>query len=404
MAKRKLPPNTRKRGDWYHLDVTIDGERYREPLDTTDWRVATERAKERIAEIKAGRVACPSGKNFARLPFKAAVEVYQSERKGKVAERTTQFESERLKPLVRYFGDKSVRTFKTEDVAAYQRARAAQISGRTVNMETGVLRRILKKARLFTVLMDYPQPFPEHEHEIGRALPLEEKLHLFRVAASRPAWLVAHCAAVLAANTTCRKVELRHLRWRDIDLFNRVMDINRSKTAAGRRQITLNADAVAALARLHERAELAGPIEPEHFVFPACENARIDPTMPQKTWRTAWRSLVREAAKQAGREAAKAALNAHPGIGRAKTAWRRAAAPYQGLRFHDLRHQAITELAESGAQDSVIQALAGHLSKRMMDHYSHVRRAAKRDATDRLAGGLMNPAPVTEPQKSAAVN
>jgi integrase len=235
-------------------------------------------------------------------------------------------------------------------------------------------------------------------------MPNDEKLHLFRVEASRPAWMVAHCAAVLAANTTCRKVELRHLRWREIDLFNKVMDINRSKTAAGRRQITLNDDALAALARLRERAAIAAPVEPEHYVFPACENARINATTPQKTWRTAWRSLVREAAKQAGREAAKAALAAGQGIGRAKAAWRRAAAPYAGLRFHDLRHQAIAELAEAGAQDSVIQSIAGHMSKRMLDHYSHIRRAAKRDPTDKLSGGLMNPRPAIERNGSTTVN
>jgi hypothetical protein len=155
-------------------------------LKTTDWRIAGERAKERIVEIKAGRVACVSGKNFARLPFKIAVEVYKAERNGKVAGRTIQFESERLKPLVRYFGQKTVQTFKAQDVAAYQQARVAEVSGRTVNMETGVLRRILKKAKLFTVLVDYPKPFPEHGNEIGKAKPMDEKLHLFRVAASRP--------------------------------------------------------------------------------------------------------------------------------------------------------------------------------------------------------------------------
>jgi hypothetical protein len=87
---------------------------------------------------------------------------------------------------------------------------------------------------------------------------------------------------------------------------------------------------------------------------------------------------VKEAAQEAGRQAAKVALPSGQGIGRAKVAWRRAAALYIGLRFSDLRHQAITELPETGAQDSVIQVIAGHLSKRMLDHYSHVRRAAKR--------------------------
>ncbi len=31
-----------------------------------------------------------------------------------------------------------------------------------------------------------------------------------------------------------------------------------------------------------------------------------------------------------------------------------------------------------------IQAIAGHLSKRMLDHYSHMRIAAKRKALDAL--------------------
>jgi integrase len=402
MANRKLPPNTRKRGEWYHMDATIDGVRYREPLNTKDWRDAGTLAKDRIAQIKAGKVASPAGRAFSRLPFQEAVEVYVAERKGKVADRTTQFETERLRPLRRHFGAKPLRTFKASDVAAYQQARVKVVAGRTVNMETSVLRRILKKAKLFALLADYPQPFPEHEREIGRALPAEEKLHLFRVAASRPEWLVAQCAAVLAANTTCRKVELRNLRWCDVDLFNQVANLNRSKTAAGRRQITLNGDALAALARLRERAEIAGTVEPEHYVFPACENGNLDPTKPQTTWRTAWRSLVRHAAYQAGRDAAAAALRAHQGLGAAKRAWRRAAASFVGLRFHDLRHQAITEMAEAGAPDSVIQSLAGHLSKRMMDHYSHVRRTAKKQVTDQLAGGLMNPKPATPKEAARA--
>ena len=52
-----------------------------------------------------------------------------------------------------------------------------------------------------------------------------------------------------------------------MDFFDQVTDITRSKTDAGRRQITLNTDAFAALARLHERAELSGTVEPEHYVF-----------------------------------------------------------------------------------------------------------------------------------------
>jgi hypothetical protein len=36
-------------------------------------------------------------------------------------------------------------------------------------------------------------------------------------------------------------------------------------------------------------------------------------------------------------------------------------------------------------------ALAGHLSRAMMEHYSHVRMAAKRTAIEGLASGLILP-------------
>ena len=113
-------------------------------------------------------------------------------------------------------------------------------------------------------------------------------------------------------------------------------------------------------------------IDPEHYIFPACENHKIDPTKPQKSFRTSWRKLAK-------------------------------AAGLPGFRFHDLRHQAITELAETGASDAVMMSLAGHMSRRMLDHYSHVRMAAKRNALDGLATGLMGVAP-TSPSEAGVVN
>ena len=59
-----------------------------------------------------------------------------------------------------------------------------------------------------------------------------------------------------------------------------------------------------------------------------------------------------------------------------------------GLRFHDLRHHAITELAEFQASDRTIMSIAGHVSQQMLAHYSHVRIEAKRKALDALAVGV----------------
>lgn len=68
--------------------------------------------------------------------------------------------------------------------------------------------------------------------------------------------------------------------------------------------------------------------------------------------------------------------------------------PVAGLRFHDLRHHAITELAESAASEQTIMSIAGHVSTRMLAHYSHVRLEAKRTALAALS---------TDPQTSGYV-
>jgi integrase len=56
----------------------------------------------------------------------------------------------------------------------------------------------------------------------------------------------------------------------------------------------------------------------------------------------------------------------------------RKAAGIPSLRFHDLRYHAITELAESEASNAAIMAIAGHVSRQMLEHYSHVRMDLKR--------------------------
>lgn len=391
-----------KRGGYWHLDVTVHGVRYREALDTTDRREASTLEKKRVAEILAGKAASKSGRDFGRMPFGESAKLFLEDRKGHVAERTIQFERERLKPLVAFFGEKPLLRISAEDIAAYQRARlAAGLSGKTINMDIGVLRLLMKRAKCWRIVSDDIRLFPKRGRIVGRALSPEQKVQLFRTAGSKPEWMVAYCAAVLAVSTTCRGVELKHLRWSGVDLFNRVLNVRRSKKETGHRDIPLNADAMAALARLWERAQVYEATSPEHFVFPACENERIDPTKPQKSWRTAWRSLVKETAKRACNEAAKLAMEAGRDIEEAR---KRASEPFRGFRFHDLRHQAITEMAEAGAPDATIMAVAGHLDRAMMEHYSHVRMAAKRDVLSKLESGLMEIPTIEERPKVEKLN
>jgi integrase len=85
-----------------------------------------------------------------------------------------------------------------------------------------------------------------------RALTSQEKTALLTMAASRPEWIIARCAAIVALNTTMLACELKRLRRKDVDLFERTVTIRRdsTKTDAGSRVIPLNRDAVGAFSHL----------------------------------------------------------------------------------------------------------------------------------------------------------
>jgi Phage integrase family len=100
-------------------------------------------------------------------------------------------------------------------------------------------------------------------------------------------------------------------------------------------------------------------------------------------WRSAWRSLTRSIhCPLCGKLQQPAETCADT---ECKADIRGLKSPLHGLRFHDLRHHAITELAESQASERTIMSIAGHVSPKMLDHYSHVRIHAKRQALDALS-------------------
>lgn len=165
-------------------------------------------------------------------------------------------------------------------------------------------------------------------------------------------------------NTGHRKNEIRTLRWEQIDLIKRALVVGQSKTeGSSGRIIPLNSVAYAALVRWAGRFPTA---KPTNYMLPSCEDARIDcgkpnlaaidASRPIKSWRTAWRRALKDAGPT--------------------------------IRFHDLRHTCITKLAESQASEQTIVAIAGHLTRAMLEHYSHIRMAAKRVALE----GIVVPA------------
>ena len=70
-------------------------------------------------------------------------------------------------------------------------------------------------------------------------------------------------------------------------------------------------------------------------------------------------------------------------------------------RLHDLRHTFATGLAEAGVSESTMLALMGHMSRAMLERYSHIRMAAKHDAVAgmrlRPEAAVSGPPPVNSP-------
>jgi integrase len=375
----------RLRGGIYHCDFVINGQRVRQTLETSDWREARQRERDKIRDAKEGKLASGTTAEFSRLLFPHAIDRYLAElavqRPGSVrraGQPHKSWEGDLTNRLRSFFEGKRLNQISADDIRAYQAERLGKGKhSNTINHEVKALLRVLKRAKLLSRVRDDVKLLSV-KREGREMLTPAEKQRLFEIAAKEPEWQTAYCAALLTANTSMRPVELKRLKWEDIDPFNRLVMVRVSKTDAGTRVIPLNDDAYSAIEALKERSEDAKAYDPESYVFhrywPTVDGSK---PMGRCGWRRAWRSLREEAAKpdkEKGREAM-------PKLAR--------------LRFYDLRHLFVTELCEAGIPESVIRELAGHIDPDMTRHYSHPRLAARRAAVEVLATVKAPPSPAT---------
>jgi integrase len=294
--------------------------------------------------------------------FERAAREWLAAEKPHLAERTWEIYDVAIRcHLTPVLGPRLLCDIDATGIASYQAKRkSADASARTINKELQVLRQILKRHKLWANLQGDVK-FEREHNDVGKALTRGDERRLLDACASNP---LLNAVVTLALNTALRKNEIRTLHWNQIDFEKRTLTVGKAKTLAGSgRVIPLNQPAFDALAKWAGRL-----VEADHsdYVFPACEAAgierehpdmeRIDPSRPITSWRSAWRAAVRRANLQ--------------------------------LRFHDLRHTCITKLAESQASEQTLMAIAGHVSRRMIEHYSHIRMEAKRAAVDAIAAPL----------------
>jgi integrase len=355
-----------KRNGIYHCDFVVNCQRFRQTLETRDWREAIKRENDLKARAREGTLASGRLASLARLYVDQAFDLYLPQHEAEIHVKRmargmedpkleasyAKSEQSHAKPVRAFFSGKRLRQVTAENIQAYQTHRIGEgKAAKTVNHEVKLLLQLLKKAKLLGRIGDEVELLPLNS-EPRRMLTPAQKQRVFETAALKPEWQTAYCAALLTVNTSVRPAELRRLLWSDLDPVNRLLTVRKSKSDAGSRIIPLNDEAWSAIVALKTRADASGSYAPEYYVFHR-QWPKIDPARPMSNWRSAWRSL-------------------------------RKAAGMPKLRYYDLRHQCITEMLEAGIPEGVIREVAGHVDPEMTRHYSHPRIDARRAAVEAL--------------------
>lgn len=334
-----------KRGEVWWFEFRYRGARIRESSHSPVKAVALRIERERHRQLELGT----HGLTKAVQPktFGVVAKAYLLEREAHWQSKTREMHANSLRHLEPHLGSLLLNEIRPEHVSKYQRLRLREgASGKSVNLEVGLLRLALRKAKLWHNIADDVSMLKERA-DVGRELS-DDEVHRLLVASKASASRGLYPAVLTSIHTGLRSQELRLLRWRQVDLLEGTITVGKSKTQAGEgRLVYLSALAVETLKTW--RAQFRD-VQPNHAVFPreTCGlkgekgvfggkvvTYKTFPDQPIHSFRTAWRT----AKKAAGVE----------------------------CRWHDLRHSAASRIAAGGATDQTLQALLGWMSPKIDD-------------------------------------
>jgi integrase len=364
-----------KKDGVYWTSFTECGVRFRKSLECRTRREADKKNDEVKAQAKKGLiVANPT--SLQRMDFGEVLDIWLEDRrynrdrmdKEPLAEKTIATERERAVIVKRYLGHLPIRMIQPRAIEDYIAKREQEVSNGTINRELDLIRGTLKKADRAQLASKCKNR--KVGESIGRAFSQEEKARLLAAASRIPERQTAKLALILALNTSMRPVEIKSLQWRDVDWMDRTISLRMSKTKAGIRTIPINEASYAVLMELRERAKAICGDVLGHDWYLFFSDRGGDPHVPVGHWRTAWKSILKEA-------------------GVAK------------CRFYDTRHTVVTELLEDpNVSEETAKSIVGHVSKKMLEHYSHQRMQPKRNAVAATTFGTQNLGAVKAPENS----
>ena len=316
-----------------------------------------------------------------------------------LAASSRRIERDNLKHLRPHFEKRLVTDIQAKDLSRYQQTRLAEkASPKTINLEVGTLRAILRRHRVWAEIQQDVRMLPTLD-DVGHAITPEEEAALLS-ACLKSRCRCLYLAVMLALNTGMRYSEIRLLRWIQVDFAAKVVTVGKSKTKTGTgRAIPLNSRILSVLEMW--AAQFPGR-QSAHFVFPSEKYGAAgeedsfgftagpivydtDPTRPIGDWKEAW---------EKAKERAGAILSS-------KTE-EEESEPLK-CRFHDLRHTAVTRLLEAGIPYPVVASMMGWSAAtaiRMAKRYGHIGSHALREAADVLGGVKIPPESLKKSPKS----
>ncbi len=245
------------------MDFMFHGQRVRETTGMTSITRAREVEAKRKQALRDGGAGIRKAEAPRLLPV--AAKEWQESKKLAWSSKMNEIATNSMAHLLPVLGKKLLVDIEARDIAKYQKARLEEgASNRTVNIEVGILRQIMRKRGAWERIKPDVVMLPERQ-DVGRALtPEEEGLLLYECGQSRSR--ILRPFVTLALETGARFNTIRTLQWGNIDFANRCLKFGKDKTAAGTgRTIPLNQRAIETLSFW---AQLFRDRKPQHYVFP----------------------------------------------------------------------------------------------------------------------------------------
>jgi integrase len=341
---------------WYEFQFC--GVRYRESSKSTSKTVAleAERARRRQVEESFNGIK----KRESPKTFSAALDELIAVKEATVAPGTLEI-MQRCDSHVRpVFGKKLLSEIIAAEIMEFMEKRLSPtVSESYANFDFKLIRAVLRRFGFWERIRPDVSMY-RVDDEFGCELPESDEPRLLEECA-RSTSRGLFPAVKLALSTGMRGGEIRHLRWSQVFLDgDAYLIVGVSKTKTGRRRrVPLNASAVEVLM---EWARQFPDRLADDYVFPAVRYGyrsgggrvtiyKFDPTKPTGSWRFAWRAARQRAGIQ--------------------------------IRFHDLRHTAVTRMLRAGIPLTTVAAIVGWSPANMYlmaKRYAHILQPEMRTA------------------------